>query len=137
VTEGMPGGSDPRLRRAWIGGPGAWRPVFYRAAEDFDPADAAALPDGGALILERRFSLLSGFGGRVVRLAAAQLREARPTSVLEGQEILSLSSPLPTENYEALAVARHRGRTLLAVLADDNENMLQRSLLLLFACAEA
>ena len=137
VTEGMPGGSDPRLRRAWLGGPGAWKPVFYRAAEDFDPADAAALPDGGAVILERRFSLFGGFGGRVVRLAAAQLRDARPTTVLEGEEILRLASPLPTENYEAMAVARHRGRTLLAVLADDNENMLQRSLLLLFACAGA
>lgn len=137
VTEAMPGGADPRMRRAWLGGPGAWKPVFYRAAEGFDPADAAALPDGGAVILERRFSLFGGFGGRVVRLAATQLRGAPTATVLEGEEILSLSSPLPTENYEAVSVARHRGRTLLAVLADDNENMLQRSLLLLFACAGA
>ena len=97
---------------------------------------ALALVVGLLVLIPARRLQLSGFGGRVVRLAAAQLREARPTSVLEGQEILSLSSPLPTENYEALAVARHRGRTLLAVLADDNENMLQRSLLLVFACAE-
>lgn len=133
VTETMPGGADPRLRRAWLGGPGAWKAVSYRAAEGFDPADAAALPDGGALVLERRFSLFRGFGGRMARLTAAQLRGAAPGAVLEGEEILSLSSPLPTENYEAVAVARHGGRTLLAVLADDNENMLQRSLLLLFA----
>ena len=134
VTEAMPGGTDPRLRRAWLGGPNAWKTLLYRAAEDFDPADAASLPDGGALVLERRFSLLGGFDGRVVRLTGAQLRGAGAGAVLEGGEILSLSSPLPTENYEALAVARHGGRTLLAVLADDNENMLQRSLLLLFAC---
>ena len=128
-----PAGPDPQLRRAWIGGPGAWKPVAYRAEEGFNPADAAPLPDGGAVVLERRFSVVGGFGGRVVRLDAAQLRAADEGAVLEGEEILRLSSPLPTENYEALAVARHGGRTLLAVLADDNENMLQRSLLLLFA----
>jgi hypothetical protein len=135
VTENMPAGPDPRLRRAWLGAPGAWKTVSYRAAEGFHPADAAAMPDGGAVVLERRFSIFGGFGGRVVRLAAAQLRGAEPGAVLEGEEILRLSPPLPTENFEAVAVARHGGRTLLAVLADDNENMLQRSLLLLFACA--
>lgn len=137
VTETMPGGAEGRLRRAWLGGPGAWKDVAYRPAEGFDPADAAALPDGGALVLERRFSIFSGFRGRVVRLTAGQLRDARPGSVVEGEEILRLSAPLPTENYEALATARHDGRTLLAVLADDNENMLQRNLLLLFAFTDA
>lgn len=136
VTETMSGGTDPRLRRAWLGGPGAWKAVSYRAADGFDPADATALPGGGALVLERRFSVFGGFGGRVVRLTAAQLGGAEPGTVLEGEEILRLSPPLPTENYEAIAAARHGGRTLLAVLADDNENMLQRSLLLLFACRE-
>ena len=136
VSEAMPAGADRRLRRAWLGGPGAWKAVSYRSAEGFDPADASALPDGGAVVLERRFSVFGGFGGRVVRLTAAQLRGAGPDAVLEGEEILRLSAPLPTENYEAVAVARHGGRTLLAVLADDNENMLQRSLLLLFACPE-
>lgn len=134
MTETMPAGDDPRDRRAWLGSPGAWKAIGYRAARGFDPADATALPDGGALVLERRFSLFGGFGGRVVRLTRAQLAGASPGAVLEGEEILSLTAPLPTENYEAIAVARHGGRTLLAVLADDNENMLQRSLLLLFAC---
>lgn len=133
VTESMSGGTDPRLRQAWLGKPGAWKPVLYRGSEGFDPVDATALPDGGAFILERKFSLLRGFGGRVVRLSAAQVRGAEPGAVLEGEEILSLSSPLPTENYEAIATARCRGRTVLAILSDDNENMLQRSLLLLFA----
>lgn len=136
VTEAMPGGAEARLRRAWLGGPGAWREVAYRSSDGFDPADAAPLPDGGALILERRFSIFGGFGGRVVRLSPEQLRNAAPGAVLDGEEILRLSAPLPTENYEALATARHGGRTLLAVLSDDNENMLQRNLLLLFAVTD-
>lgn len=136
VTETMPGGRDARLRQAWLGVPGAWKAVSYRAAEGFDPADAAALPDGGAVVLERRFSIFGGFGGRVVRLSAEQLHDMEPGAVLEGEEILRLSSPLPTENFEAITAVRHGGRTLLALLSDDNENLLQRSLLLLFAYAE-
>ena len=37
---------------------------------------ATPLPDGGALVLERSFSLFSGFGGRLTRLSAAALRAA-------------------------------------------------------------
>jgi hypothetical protein len=56
--------------------------------------------------------------------------------VLEGEVILRLSRPVPAENYEAVGVARHGGRTLVALLSDDNENMLQNTLLLLFALAD-
>ena len=100
------------------------------------PCDAAALADGGALGLERSFSLLGGFRGRLVRLSAQQLRGAGDGSLLAGEEWLRLESPLPADNYEAVAVFHHAGRTLLAVLSDDNQNLLQRSLLLLFALAE-
>lgn len=127
----LPGESG--LRRAWLGGPGAWMSLAYRPSYSFEPCDAAPLPDGGALVLERSFSIFSGFRGRLVRLSAAQLRDAEPERVLEGEEILSLAPPLPTDNYEGVAVARHEGRTLVALVSDDNENMLQRSLLLLFA----
>lgn len=120
---------DESLRRGWIGGPGAWRRIAYRPAEGFDPADMTALPEGGALVLERSFSIFAGFGGRVVRLSAAQLEGA----VLEGEELLRLDAPVPRDNYEGISVFRAGGRSLMALVSDDNENMLQRSLLLLFA----
>ncbi|SDB37811.1 esterase-like activity of phytase family protein [Belnapia rosea] len=123
---------DESLRRAWIGGPGAWRRLVYRPAEGFNPADMAPLPGGGALVLERSFSIFAGFGGRVVRLSAAQLNGA----VLEGEEILRLDAPVPRDNYEGITVFRHAGRTLVALVSDDNENMLQRTLLLVFAVVD-
>ncbi|MBV1797201.1 esterase-like activity of phytase family protein [Siccirubricoccus sp. G192] len=136
IAESLAPEGAPDLRRAWLGGPGAWVSLFYRPGEGFLPADAAPLPDGGALVLERSFSVFAGFGGRLLRLTAPQLRAAAPGAVLEGEVILRLSRPVPPENYEAVGVARHGGRTLVALLSDDNENMLQRTLLLLFALAD-
>jgi hypothetical protein len=120
---------DETLRRGWIGGPGNWRRIAYRPEDGFDPADVAALPEGGVLVLERSFSIFAGFGGRVVRVPAAQLE----AGVLQGEEILRLEAPLPRDNYEGITVFRAGGRTLVALVSDDNENMLQRSLLLVLA----
>ncbi len=130
-------GQATRVRRVWLGGPQrGWTRLSYRCEEPMDPCDAHGLPDGGALVLERSFSVFGGFRGRLVRLSARQLTEAAEGAVLEGEELLRLEPPLPTDNYEGVAVARHGGRSLLAVVSDDNQNMLQRTLLLLFAVAD-
>ena len=127
----------PGARQAWLGSPGVWLPLGYRPAEGMDPVDAAALPDGGALVLERGFTWVGGFTGRLVRLSAAALRAARAGSVLVPDEVLlRLDPPLPVDNYEGVAAARADGRTLVALVSDDNEHPLQRSLLLVFALVE-
>ena len=95
----------------------------------YRPTDAAGLPDGGALVVERRFTLLGGFSGRVTRVAPGALR---PGSVIEPTEILRLAPPLPVDNWEGIAVARWQGRTLVALVSDDNTSILQRSMLMLF-----
>jgi hypothetical protein len=136
ITEAMSVPDRPGLRRAWLGGPAQWMPVAYRPAEDFDPADAAPLPDGGALVLERSFSLFGGFGGRLVRIPAETLRAAGPETVLEGEEILRLAAPLPVDNFEGVSAVRIGDRTLVALVSDDNQNLLQKTLLLLFVLAD-
>ncbi|MCA3385109.1 MAG: esterase-like activity of phytase family protein [Roseomonas sp.] len=124
----------PELRHAWLGVPGRWVPLYWQPAPGFHPTDAAILPDGSALVLERRFSLLGGFSARLVLTAPAALRSAREGTVLRGEPILMLDdAPLPAENWEAVAVTRFGDQTLVALISDDNESILQRSLLLLFA----
>jgi hypothetical protein len=124
----------PDLRHAWLGQPGAWMPLYWQSSAGFHPTDAAILPDGRALVLERRFSLLGGFSARLVMTAPDALRMAREGAVLHGETILMLDdAPLPAENWEAVAVTRHGDETLVALISDDNESILQRSLLLLFA----
>ena len=132
-----PGGAPPALpRQSWLGRPGDWLPLAYRPAEGMDAVDAAPLPDGGALVLERGFSVLGGFSGRVVRIPAAALARAREAAVLEGEELLRLDPPLPTDNFEGIAAARVGGRTVVAIVSDDNENPLQRTWLLFFTLAD-
>ncbi len=133
IAEGLQAGGHAA---AWLGGPGAWMSLAWRAGFAMNAVDAAGLPGGtlggAALVLERSFALFGGFGGRLVHLPADALAAARPGSVLAGEEWLRLADPLPVDNYEAVAVFRHQGRLLCALLSDDNENRLQRTLLLVF-----
>jgi hypothetical protein len=130
LAEGMAVPDGRGLRGGWIGRPGAWRPIVYRPAPGMEPVDAAALPDGGALVLERSFSFLAGFGGRLVRLPATAL--AAP--IIEPAEVLlRIEPPLPVDNFEGVATAVIGGRTLVALVSDDNQHALQRTWLLLFA----
>ena len=116
-----------------IGAPGRWVPLAWQPAPGLVPVDAAGLPDGGALVLERAFSWLGGFTGRLVRVPPGAIAAAGPGTVLEGEEILRLDgSIVPAENYERVAAVRHQGRTLIAIVADDNHSPLQRGLLWLF-----
>ena len=123
----------PDLRHAWLGQPGAWMPLYWQPSPGFHPTDAAILPDGSALVLERRFSLLGGFAAKLMRTTPDAIGTAGEGAVLSGEVILTLNdAPLPAENWEGIAVARHGDQTLVALISDDNESILQRSLLLLF-----
>ncbi len=136
ITERLepPGSRD--LRRGWIGGPGRWVPIAYRPEDGFLPVDAAGLPDGGALVLERRFAWYAGFAARLTRIPAAAIAAAGAGAVLEGAEILRLDGGVaPAENWEGVATLRHGGRSLVALVSDDNHALTQRSLLLLFELA--
>ncbi len=131
MAEFLPGPA-PGTSQAWIGGGSrSWQPFAYRPAEGMAPVDAAALPDGDVLVLERGFTILGGFTARLARIAGSALRG--PPPVVAGREMLRLEDPLPPENWEAVAVARVAGQTLVALVSDDNERGFQRSLFLLFA----
>jgi hypothetical protein len=136
LAEQLPGAAGPESRAAWFGrwqaGRIAWRATSYLPAEGMDPTDVAALPEGGLLVLERRFSILGGFGARLVHVPAAAVQGADP---LSGTSWLELPPDAPAENWESVAVTRHAGRTLVALLSDDNQSPWQQSLLLLYALA--
>ncbi len=115
---------------AWIGaGDGsAWQARRYRPGPDLAPVDAAGMPGGGALVLERRVSLLTGFTGRIAWLPPAAL--AAP--VLAPVELATIAPPLLSDNYEGIAVARRQDGLLdVAIIADDNFSLFQRSILML------
>ncbi len=134
LAEALPGFAGPESRAAWLGtmagGRVTWRRTSYLPAPGLEPTDAAGLPDGGALVLERRFSIFGGFTGRLAHVPAAALRGAAP---LAGETWLDLPPDAPAENWEGVAVARHGGRNLVVLVSDDNQSPFQQTLLLLYA----
>lgn len=108
-----------------------WHLNSYLAQANFQPTDAGLLPDGDVLVLERRFTLLGGLSARLMRLEENQIK---PRGDLTGSELALLQRPLTLDNMEGLAIHRNpAGETLIYLISDDNFNLLQRTLLMLFA----
>jgi len=124
-------GDGQGRHRAWIGGPGAWGEFTYQALSPFLPVDAARLPDGGILVLERRVGLLGGWGSRIVRVEAEALSQG---GVVEGREIARLQPPMATENYEGIDTRPLPGGGVAVYLVSDNnfKPVVQRTLLTMF-----
>jgi hypothetical protein len=104
---------------------------FIRRSDDFDISDATFLPDGDLLILERRFSFSDGFAMRIRRIAAAGIAAG---ATVDGPVLVESGTRYQIDNMEGLAVRPGpAGTTILTLISDDNNNLLQRTLLLEFA----
>lgn len=134
IAEALPAGR-PDTTLTWLGGPGRWTALAWRPAPGFVPVDATGLPDGGALVLERRFSIFEGgFSARLTRVPAAALAAAGPGTVLEGRLLFSTQDALPRDNWEGVsAIPQGDGRLLVVLVTDDNENSFQRGMIAAFA----
>lgn len=102
----------------------------YQPPEGFSPTDAAQLPDGRVLVLNRRFALRSLFTNVLVVLDPLP---AAAGSVINGREIARFEPPVTTDNFEGLSVTTEHGRTILWIVSDNNYMRWQRTLLLKFA----
>jgi len=91
--------------------------------------DAALLPDGRVLVLQRRFRLIAG---GAARLTIIDPDAAGPDGELEGTFVAQIARPLTIDNMEALSVAHEDGRILVRLASDNNYMAMQRSLLLEF-----
>ena len=109
------------------------RRIAYRAPEGYRITDAAVLPGGRLLFLNRRFAITEGISAK---LTLAPKPDWDTAGALSGKEIAHLQPPLAVDNMEALSVTQEKGRTILWIASDDNFNPLQRTLLLKFALAD-
>ena len=105
-----------------------------RRTENFDISDAVLLPSGDLLILERKFSWLSGIGIRIRRIALASLA---PGALVDGPGIFEADLGNEVDNMEGIdAHVTPEGDTVLTMVSDDNFSMIQRTLLLQFTLVE-
>lgn len=121
------------LRAFLVGGPSPGE-FSVRRSGDFDITDAALIPDGDVLILERYFSWLGALKMRIRRIALADIR---PGATVDGTVLIEADGGYEIDNMEGLDVQRAAGgETLITVISDDNFFGLQRTLLLRFALVE-
>ncbi len=121
--------------RGWlIGGP-APGPITLKRIGGFDITDAAPLPGGGIVVLERRFRYSEGVQMRIRRIAEAELKRG---GLIQGETLLEVNNSLNIDNMEAIAAHRSAaGETILTLMSDDNFSPLQRTLLVQFALTDA
>lgn len=105
-------------------------PMRYRPPAGFRAVDAATLPDGRILVLNRAFSPWRLFRAAITLLDPADLKAG---AMLTGAEIARIESPAITDNYEGIAVTGDAARPIVWIISDDNYARWERTLLLKFA----
>lgn len=96
----------------------------------FDITDGAFLPNGDMLLLERRFSPLSGIAMRIRRILASSIA---PGKVADGPVLLEAGMDYQIDNMEGMDVWRAPdGALMVSVMSDDNRSIFQRNLYLEF-----
>jgi hypothetical protein len=121
------------LRGFLIGGP-APGAFTVKRRDGFDVSDAALLPAGDMLLLERRFNWSTGLSVRIRRIALAAFA---PGALVDGAVLFEADLGYQIDNMEALSVHRDAaGEIVLTLMSDDNFSPLQRTLLLQFTLAE-
>ena len=108
------------------------KPVRFRydAPPRSLPTDMAQLPDGRVLILHRQV-VLGVPPGFVSKLVLADPAAIRQGMAWKGTVLATLEPPLPSDNFEGLAVApQPDGSAVVWVISDDNQIAFQRTILL-------
>jgi hypothetical protein len=118
----------------WVGG-GEPQRFQLQDIETFNITDAAGLPDGSLLVLERYFRWTEGVKMRLRQIPAA---EVAPGARTAGRILFQGESNYEIDNMEGLAVHRGAsGEIVLTLISDDNFNhFLQRTVLLQFTLVD-
>jgi hypothetical protein len=107
--------------------------VRYQRVPGYRITDAALLPDGRLILLNRRYAFFEGISAVVTLANVSSLRAG---GTIAGREIAVLRPPLTVDNLEAVSVTVENGRTIVWIASDDNFFPLQQTLLLKFALVE-
>jgi hypothetical protein len=120
--------------KAFLIGGSAPGGLTVKRSADYDISDAALLPTGDLLLLERKFDWSSGLGVRMRRIALADVSAG---ALVDGAALLEADHRYEIDNMEGLSVHRGAGgETILTMISDDNFSIIQRTLLLQFALLE-
>jgi len=112
------------------------RALYMTNDGDYSITDAAPLPDGGLLVLERRFRFSEGVRMRLRHIKGDAIR---PGAVIDADILAAADGRAEIDNMEGLAVhTAPGGEIVVTLISDDNYNhALQRTVLLQFTLTTA
>lgn len=110
-----------------VAGPDRTVQFTYVPAPGYAVADAAVLPSGNLIVLERRWMLPLRFRSRLALVKVAALK---PGARVTGAELGLIAPPWPTENYEGVTVTRAGKATILWLVSDNDQAWWRTSYLL-------
>jgi hypothetical protein len=121
----------------WIWVDGQPRRIQLQSIDGFAITDAAGLPDGGLLILERYYRKTAGGNDRRMRIRRLSAGEIVPEARLAGHIVTQVDSSHAIDNMEGLAVhLGARAETVVSLISDDNLDPKQRTVFLQFTLVE-
>lgn len=98
---------------------GHWQTIGYAVRDEFAVTDAAALPDGRVIVLERWFAAPDALLIRLRELTPEMLDGV--TRIVDPRVIAEFTRDLPIDNFEGLSARTGpNGETLLYMVSDDN-----------------
>jgi len=113
---GDPADTDVRLTK-----------MRYQPPRGYKPADAAFLPDGRMIVINRRFRLDAGRATALTIIPAFTPAEGQ---VLTGDIITEIANQPLAANYEGIALAPRAGGHTIWMVSDDNFSKPGRTMLL-------
>jgi hypothetical protein len=118
---------------AWLlpaDGKGTAQPLAITLRDGFAVTDMTFVPGGDLVILERRYRPPFSLNMRVRRVAGAEVKAG---AVLDGTVLMQASLAEDIDNMEGVSAHRAAdGTTVLTLISDDNQSLLQRTVLLQF-----
>ena len=103
--------------------------LHYRPPAGYAPTDAAQLPDGRIIVIDRQFS--TALFTTVISIIDLEALTTRAT--VEGRPVARFAPPVISDNFEGIAVTQDGSRTIVWLLSDDNWMDWQATYLLKFA----
>ena len=100
--------------------------LAYRPPAGFSPTDAAQLPGGDVLILNRRFRPPLRFAARIVRVPLSALAAG---TIISGPVVADFPDSLIGENMEGIAVTREAGATMVWIVTDNDMTWWRQTIL--------
>jgi hypothetical protein len=108
--------------------------LSYRPPTGYRPVDAAQLPDGRLLVLNRRFEVPFAF---TARLSIVNISNLRAGHILAGPIVARIEGQAIADNFEALSIDNDGDDLSIWVASDDNFMSIQRTLVLRFVWPKA